>query len=196
MTTINKVLSKKHRMFIEAFNGDVVEAMTIAGFSGQESYLRMKGTELLADPNIVAALKERSKYLNKMGNVIASRDERQMFWTSIMNNNDPHHIKDKDPLTKHELPAGNIPMNVRLKASEMLGKAEGDFVERIDISGKLTISEIIQQSYKIEDKSIEDIEAEYIVMREQKKKADAEEETIEEIEYKEIPQSQSLGDLI
>ena len=161
-----------------------LEAMVIAGYAGEEKYLRSKGNQLLMKPHIMKAIKERSKYLNKMTNVIANRDDRQAFWTSVMFNDDPNHKKDKDPLTGHELPSPNIPMNVRLKASEMLGKAEGDFVERIDINSTVTISDVIQGSYKLDKttENIEDIEAAYLKAREAKKVADSTVE-VEESDY-------------
>ena len=85
-------------------------------------------------------------------------------------------------------------MNMRLKASELLAKAEGDFIERVDFTGKVTISDVIQSSYKIEDKTIEAIEAEYMVLREQKRK---QKEEAEQLEYDEDDNEiTSLGDLI
>ena len=80
-------------------------------------------------------------------------------------------------------------MNMRLKASELLGKAEGDFIDRVDFSGKVTISDVILKSYDIDDKSLEDIEAEYMVVREQNrlaKKKESDEKA--EIEYRDEPE--------
>ena len=64
-------------------------------------------------------------------------------------------------------------MNMRLKASELLGRTEGDFFDRLEIDNKITVSQIIMDSYKADadDKSLEDIEAEYQIIREQRKKA-------------------------
>ena len=59
----------------------------------------------------------------------ASRNLRQAFWLSIMQNED-HDLKD------------------RLKASELFGKSEGDFVERLDVSGKLDLAQLIAEGRK------------------------------------------------
>lgn len=199
-------LSKMHRLFVEAFCGCPMEAAQIAGFGGTLESLRATGNRLLSDPLVLEAIKERSRYLNKMGNAIAVKDERQMFWTSIMNNKDPHHMVEKDS-NGIDIPEGNIGMNMRLKASELLGKSEGDFVERLDITGTVSISDVIKESYDINDKSLEDIEAEYMEVR-SKKKDDTEDtsppllenytESIYNPEEEEIPTTtiSSIGDLI
>ncbi len=170
-------LNKKQRLFVEAFIGDVVEAAQIAGYTGSEVHLRKIGNQLLSQPLVMDCIKERSRYLNKMGNVVADREERMMFWTSIMNNNDPHRKEEKDSYGA-VLPEGNIPMNMRLKASELLGKAEGDFIDRIDLNHKISISDIVMQSYD-NDRPLEDIEAAYYESRNKEKKQ------IEEAEYSE-----------
>lgn len=189
-TIINKKLSAKERMFVEAYCGDTLEAMIVAGYSGEETNLRSRGNQLLVQPYIQNAIKERSKYTSKMSTVIANRDDRQAFWTSIMFNDDPNHKKDKDPLTGHELAQPNIPMNVRLKASELLGKAEGDFVERIDLNAKVSISDVIQGSYQLsnDEASIDDIEAAYLKARAAKKLS---EDTVE-VEEKDYSITDSL----
>lgn len=161
-------LSSKKKLFVEAYCGDPVEAMRIAGFTGTNASLRAGGNKLLSDPDIMEAIKDRSKYLNKTANVIASRESRMELWTDIMNNNDPHW-KETNDANGIPIKEGNIPMNYRLKASELLGKAEGDFIERLDISGNVTISDVIMESYKVEDKSIDVIEAEYMLIRESRK---------------------------
>jgi hypothetical protein len=165
-----KKLSKQQRLFVEAFCGDEVEAMEVAGYSGAETYLRAKARELLKRPHIMQAIKDRSKYLTNMGAAIASKEERQMMWSSIMNNHDPHRKNEYDA-NNIIMKEGNLPMNVRLKAAELLGKSEGDFIEQININHNITISDIVKESYTADDKSLEDIEADYMVLREQKKKS-------------------------
>jgi hypothetical protein len=195
-----KKVTKQQRLFVEAYCGDEVEAMEIAGYSGADTYLKSRALELLRQPHIMQAIKDRSKYLTNMGAAIASKEERQMMWSSVMNNHDPHHRTEKDA-NGIPIPKGNLPMNMRLKAAEMLGKSEGDFVERIDINHNITISDIVKQSYEIDDKPLEDIEAEYMVLREQKRKAKEEPEQIETYptDYEDHADTEtptSLGDLI
>jgi len=188
-------LSKKQRLFADAFCGDTLEAMQIAGYQGDNNYLKAQGNQLLQHPDVMEIIKTRAKFAVRTQNAVASRDERMEFWTNIMKNQDEHANDERDssgiPIPKENI---NIPMNMRLKASELLAKAEGDFIERVDFTGKVTISDVIQSSYKIEDKTIEAIEAEYMVLREQKRK---QKEEAEQLEYDEDDNEiTSLGDLI
>lgn len=172
------VLTKKQKLFIEAYAGDEVAAMQIAGYTGEDSYLRQKAKELLKTPKILKALQDRSKYLVNLGTAKADREERIMLWSSIMNNHDPHYRQEHDA-NGIPLKEPNIPITTRLKASELLGKANGDFITQIDINHKVTISDIVQQSYQIEDKPLDVIEAEYRELK-AKKEAFAKQDNDEE----------------
>lgn len=155
--------NKKKRLFVEAYDEEnPVIAMRVAGFQGTDSYLKNKAKELVADPHIQKAIEERNRYLEGTQKVIATRAERQAFWTAILRNDasklniEPEY--DSAGLPK---PVGNIPLAQRIKASELLGKSETDFVDRVDINHNVTITEIIQQSYLPDDTPIEVIEAQY-----------------------------------
>lgn len=159
-----KELNNKHRLFVEAYTGNNIEAMRIAGFTGTDGYLNQKAEELLADPLIMEAIKQRSKYRAKLLDTIAGREERQALWTAVMRNEDPHARKEVDPITNVPKPLENIPLATRLKASELLGKSEQDFVDKVELTGQMTITDVITKSYKLnqkDDASIEEIEAEY-----------------------------------
>ena len=154
------VLSPKHRLFVEAYSGDLLEAMQVAGYIGQPEQLTKRGQELLLNPHIITAIQERSKYLLKTQNIVADREERQAFWTSVMRNQDPHRIATLDEFGKAK-PAEAVPMAQRLKAAEMLGKSEADFTENLRVDGTITVTDIITESYKIPDDDLDAIEAEY-----------------------------------
>lgn len=154
------LLSPKHRLFVEAYHGDVVEAMQVAGFVADPAILKKKGEDLLKNPTIQKAIRERSKYLAKTQTTIADREERQAFWTALMRNQDPNRVVE---YTEHGVPKKfePIPLAQRIKASELLGKSEVDFVERIDMSANLTVTDIITQAYSISNDELDAIEAEY-----------------------------------
>lgn len=163
-------LNHKHRLFVEAFLGDPLQAMRIAGFEGSDTILEKQGNDLLKQPLIVEAIRQRSLYQNSTAKIIATREERQAFWTSLMRNDDPHHkpeINDKG-VTK---PIENLPLPIRIKASELLGKSETDFVERIDMTNTLTITDLVQDSYSIKFDDLNAIEAQYEHARQIKNKA-------------------------
>lgn len=106
-------LTEKQRKFVEAYmgkaNGNATEAARLAGYSGNRVTLEAMGRENLGKPRIAEAIEKRQ------GDdpLVASREERQQFWTEMMRD------KGADPKD-------------RLRASEILGKASGDFIERID----------------------------------------------------------------
>lgn len=154
---------------MEFYDGDAVSAMLGAGFSGDPSYLKQEGERLLNNPVIIEAIKERSRYMAKTFRVIADREERQALWSSIARNEDPHYKEERD-VNGNPIKQGNIPIQARLKALELLGKSEGDFVENINLSGTVSITDLVMASYKIED-SVEAIEAEYYRAKEETEKA-------------------------
>jgi hypothetical protein len=156
-------LSKQQWLFVEAYAGDEVHAMRVAGYQGADAYLKQKGTEMLNHPVIREAIKNRSLYSAKTAGTIADREERMEMWTSIMRNEDPYV---KQEFTENNIPIPvpqNVPLPLRLKASEFLGKAEQDFVDKIDMNVKHSITDIIQSSYLKDDSDmdLDAIEAEY-----------------------------------
>lgn len=67
------------------------------------------------NPRIIAVIRARENERN--AEAIATREERQKLFTEIM--------RDRDENTKD-----------RLRACELLGKSEGDFIERQEVTGK------------------------------------------------------------
>lgn len=106
-------LTEKQRKFVEAYMGDAegnaTEAARLAGYSGDEDALAVRGAENVRKRKIREAIRERQQ----KDPLVASRKERQSFWTAVMRG------EEGDPDTKD-----------RLTAAKMLGKSQGDFVER------------------------------------------------------------------
>jgi len=102
----------KQRAFVEAYCGNATEAAITAGYSKKTA--ASIGERLLRNVEIKEALKEREK--ERLSSLIATREERQRFWTSMMRDEDRKEVD-------------------RLKASELLAKSEGDFLERREITG-------------------------------------------------------------
>jgi hypothetical protein len=55
---------------------------------------------------------------------IATREERQSFWTAMMRGEEPGEPKD------------------RLKASELLGRSQGDFIDRVDATTRIIVEHV------------------------------------------------------
>ena len=105
-------LTDKQQRFVDAYDGNATQAAIAAGYS--EKTARSMGRENLTKPYILAEI--RSREVKRRTPMIASREERQAFWSTTMRDTGED-------------------MKNRLKASELLGKSEADFVERQEISG-------------------------------------------------------------
>lgn len=111
-------LTTRQRKFVELFEGNATKAAILAGYSKKTAY--SIGQENLKKPEIIKALKEREK--KEIGTLIADRQQRQQFWTQVF----------RDITVK---------MGDRLKASELLGKSEADFTEKIVHTGIENLAE-------------------------------------------------------
>lgn len=111
-------LTDKQQRFVEAFDGNATQAAIVAGYSAKSA--EKLGHDLLKIPKVAQAIKKRED--RKVRPLIANREARQKFWTETMQNEE-------------------VKMPDRLKASELLGKSEGDFLERREnmLSGGLAI---------------------------------------------------------
>ena len=161
-------LSDKVRDFAKFYKGDLIEALQAAGYKGSEQYLRQLGNDLLRQPDVIKIIQENAKYLKSKAHLIADKEEIQVFLSNTMRNEDPEfkRVVGSDGAIKE---LDNITMPNRLKAAELLGKSQGMYVDRLDVSGKLTLTDIVRKAYTVDDSDIEDIEAEYIRVKEEKK---------------------------
>lgn len=162
-------LTQKQRLFVEAFVGDVTEAMQVAGYQGHANELQRRGKELLGTPLVAQAIKEKSKYLAKLNKTIADAEEIKEFWTGLMRNKDPHHLPERDDMGIIK-PRENVPLQQRIKAAELLGKSEQMFVDKLQIEGSITVTDIITKAGEVDDDDLEAIEAEYEQLYNKKEK--------------------------
>lgn len=105
-------LTAKQQRFVDAYDGNATKAAIAAGYSEKTAY--SAGQRLLKNVEIQTAIQEREN--RRIQPLIMTREERQTMWSEI--------ARDKGERTQD-----------RLKASELLGKSEADFVERQEISG-------------------------------------------------------------
>lgn len=104
-------LNTKQRRFVQVFDGNATKAALAAGYS--ERTARVQGAKLLTNPAIADAIEKRDGEAPARILKIATRAERQAFWSRVLNDD-------------------NEDMRNRLKASELLGKSQADFIERIE----------------------------------------------------------------
>lgn len=114
-----KPLTPRQAAFAQAYarHGVAERAALEAGYS--ERTARGSAQRLLANAGIAAEVERLSKKTESAA--VADATERREFWTAVMRN-DEGDMKD------------------RLKASELLGRTGGDFIDRVDNSGAVTIT--------------------------------------------------------
>jgi phage terminase small subunit len=120
-------LTTKQRRFVEAYDGNATEAAREAGYGARtrperlDAHLAEVGYQNLRKLHIMAAIEARER--PRLEALIADREERQEFWTSIMRGESNGN--------------GGMPpsMTERLRASELLARSQADFVDRQEVSG-------------------------------------------------------------
>lgn len=105
-------LTERQRRFVEAYHttGNAVESARQAGYKSPHP----EGVRLLRNATVAAAITAQGE--KRTVAAIADRKERQTFWSKV---------------ARDEV----VDMNHRLKASELLGKAKGDFLSKVEVSG-------------------------------------------------------------
>ena len=114
----DKKLTYKEQAFVDNYAGNGTKACKLAGYKGNDKVLGIQAVRMLGKARIVDAIKARQE--KPRATKIMNREQRQAFWNRFAN--------DKDLEPQH-----------RLRASELLGKSEGDFLDRIkvDLGGEL-----------------------------------------------------------
>lgn len=113
--------TSKQQKFIDLYEGNGTKAAREAGYSGTDKALSVIATGLLGNTRILDAIKKREIKTPEgkaTAKRIASREDRQAFWTKILEDD-------------------NKDMKDRLKASELLGRSQADFTDRVEVSGDL-----------------------------------------------------------
>lgn len=111
-----RLLTERQQRFVEAYavTGNATEAARKAGYTDPSI-----GRQLITKNNVAAAIAQLAQ--KRKSAAIADAGERHAFWTKV--------LRGKQR---------GADMKDRLKASELLGKAQGDFLERHEIvSGSL-----------------------------------------------------------
>lgn len=107
---MSRDLTPKQLAFVEAYAGDVKAAAEAAGIA--YGYAR----NLMTRSDIARAVRQRES--ERIRPLIMSREDRQKFWSEVAADS-------------------SQAMRDRLRASELLGKSEADFTERIEHTGEI-----------------------------------------------------------
>lgn len=117
------MLTDRQKRFIDAYSGNAAEAARAAGYSSKTA--DKIASQLMDKQEIIDAIHAREK--ERTSAEIMTREQRQIFWSTITRDTS-QRIAD------------------RLRASELLAKSEGDFIERRELIDK-TPSVTIQYEY-------------------------------------------------
>lgn len=107
--------TERQQRFIDCYDGDIKSSAKKAKISYK--YAR----ELRTKTDIMKALRNRQE-TELRPKTIANRQERQEFWSKTFRNK-------------------KVDMRDRLRASELLGKSEADFVEKLAITTSESLSD-------------------------------------------------------
>ena len=118
-------LTVMQQRFVDCFSGSATEAARLAGYKQPHS----QGPRLLEHVGVKEAIRQREALRNS--GFIANRRARQIFWTKTMLDDTAH-------------------MTNRLRASELLGRSEGDFLEKTLKLDEAEIDAAIEQAIEAE----------------------------------------------
>jgi phage terminase small subunit len=112
-------LTLKQKAFCEHYvsNGNATLSAKMAGYSAKSAYAI--GFETLKKHEVVEYIKSLNQAMSDER--IACATERQRFWTAIM---------------RGQMPEIEI---IQLKASEILARAQGDFIQKVEVTSELTM---------------------------------------------------------
>ena len=109
-------MTPKQQRFVNIYDGNATQAAIKAGYSKKAA--RLIGSENITKPYIARAIKEREE--KRRCTDILTRQERQAFWVKV--------ILDS-----------SVEMKDRLRASELLARSEGDFINKIEMTAEMDV---------------------------------------------------------
>lgn len=121
------VLNPKQKRFVNFFNGDAKDAALKAGYS--KSCANVTGCRLMKQKKITDAIRNRLD--QKDAPLIATRKDRQVFWSKVMNDSTESMMN-------------------RLRAAELLGKSEADFTDKLEHSGNMKFEHLLEIAKEVE----------------------------------------------
>lgn len=119
-------LRERERRFVEFYMGEAAgnaaKAARLAGYSAKTA--RKQGSRLLTKKDILAAIEQSAAN----DPAVWTREDRQRFWTAV--------AAGTNGFARTEL-------RDRLKASELLGRSQADFVDRHAIEAGASLVDVI-----------------------------------------------------
>lgn len=125
---VRDVPMQRLRLFVEHYSRDPNQARAAraAGYKGKAKALSEQGGRLLAREDIQRMLAEATEAAVAAKPGIMTREERQLWWSNVIRG----HEKFETVSMSGEVVEVAASPSMRAKCSELLGKSQGDFVER------------------------------------------------------------------
>ena len=118
-------LTVKQKKFIQAYSGNATEAARIAGYKGNDATLAQVGYENMMNPEINSQVMKRQDL--EIQRIVMNRLDRQILWTELAR-------------------SSSVEVKDRLKATELLGRSEGDFTEKLEVSVNLNLADRLMKA--------------------------------------------------
>jgi phage terminase small subunit len=111
-------ITAKQKMFADEYikTGNAKQSYISAGYSARGNAAEANASRLLRNDKVLAYIKRRNQEIDK--DTIADMQEVKEFWTNMLRN------RAADPKD-------------RLKASELIAKTNGAFLDRVEHSGSI-----------------------------------------------------------
>src|SRR3954469_6368750 len=77
-----RALTVKQAKFVEVYDGNGTKACRLAGYKGSDNVMAQQARDNLSNPQIREAIRAREKA--EVRPLVATRQQRQAFWTSVM----------------------------------------------------------------------------------------------------------------
>ncbi len=128
---VRDVPVQRLRLFVEAYtrNPNGAEAASAAGYKGNAKARSEQASRLLEREDVQAMIAAATTEVHKAVPGVLTREERQVMWSQIARG------EMKAPVVVGDTVVDIAPpWPVRLAALRDLAKAQGDFIEKLDIS--------------------------------------------------------------
>lgn len=125
---VRDVPTQRLRLFVEAYSRDPNQAAAAraAGYKGTTKALSEQGARLLAREDTQKMLAEVTAQVTAVRPGIMTREERQQWWSDVIRG----AVKFETRTLSGEVVKVAASQAMMAKCSELLGKSQGDFVER------------------------------------------------------------------
>jgi phage terminase small subunit len=151
-------LSARQQLFVQYYTGEAegnaTRAAELAGYKGGERACAVMGSNLLRSPNILKAIETATAEVRSK--LIADRRERQEFLTKVMRGDDD---VDEEVVMSVSVGGGmgsniervrkEVSARDRLKATELLGKLQGDYVTNVKVESADGLRAMLDQLKKL-----------------------------------------------